>query len=95
MLWKNSLRLGSGSGKFFGDESATSVLVQVGIISSGDTQTGISRHPIQSLRHRPFFLKAHLTEALDLDGMEGLKFHGDQGERLTADDADERRWFSD
>jgi len=79
----SSAKSGSRSCKFFGDEGATGILVQRGIISSGDTQTGISRHPIQSLGHLPFFTDAHLSESLDLERMEGFKLHGNLQEQKT------------
>jgi len=72
----SSAKSGSSSGKFFGDEGATGILAQVGIISSGGAQAGLLRHHVEPLRHRPFLLKGHLAKALDLEGMEGFEFHG-------------------
>jgi hypothetical protein len=50
--------------------------------TSGRCEPCLAGHEPKPLRHRPFLGKAHLTEALDLNGMQSLE--SQSGEKVDA-----------
>ena len=67
---KSSIRLGSGTGEFTGNNFLAFYLGKIGTHAAGSIEACIAGHEPKPLRHSPFLGEAHLAEALNLDGMQ-------------------------